>query len=72
MSEEKPAEKIEVIPKELTSEIRQIVKEQLQRARGIIGKVKEYEEIDNSQLLTLGIAFIIGLAFGVAITKKKE
>ncbi len=69
MSEEKIRPKSRALPKEVIREIRGIAEEKLIELKG---KLKKYEEIDDINFLALGIAFLIGLAFGIAITKKRE
>jgi hypothetical protein len=69
MTEEKTRRKSSSLPKEVIRDIRGIAEEKLTDLRG---KLRKYEQIDDTNMLALGIAFLIGLAFGIAITKKRE
>lgn len=63
-----------VASKETIHEIRKVAEEKLgelsDTVMNLIDKRDQY--IEDSTLLSLGVAFILGLAFGVAITKRKE
>lgn len=69
---EEAASKARGLSKEVLQEIRKVVEEKLSGLKGVVEKVKGYAEIDNAQIIALAIAFIIGLAFGIAIAKRRE
>ncbi|MEM2901262.1 MAG: hypothetical protein QXO32_00795 [Candidatus Bathyarchaeia archaeon] len=71
MSEE-GASKTRGLSKQVIQEIRKIAEEKLSGLKGMVEKVGGYGEIDNAQLIALGIAFLIGLGFGIAIAKRRE
>ena len=72
MAEKKTKAKAKVVPREIIQEVRSVAEEKLVELKGMVDKLRKYEEVDNIQLVALGIAFIIGLAFGIAITKRRE
>ena len=72
MAEKKTKAKAKVVPREIIQEVRSVAEEKLVELKGMVDKLRKYEEVDNVQLVALGIAFIIGLAFGIAITKRRE
>jgi hypothetical protein len=69
---EEHASKTRGLSKQVIEEIRKIVEEKLSSLKGIVEKVGGYRDIDNAQLIALGIAFLIGLGFGIAIAKRRE
>ena len=72
MAEKKTKAKAKVVPREIIQDVRSVAEEKLVELKGMVDKLRKYEEVDNVQLVALGIAFIIGLAFGIAITKRRE
>ncbi|MEM4245674.1 MAG: hypothetical protein QW390_00075 [Candidatus Bathyarchaeia archaeon] len=62
------------VSKEVIREIRKIAEEKFADLRGTVMKLLEKKDIylEDSTLLALGISFVLGLAIGVALAKRKE
>jgi len=78
VGQERMAEPVEkkqgILSKEAIREIRKIAEEKLTDLRGTVKELVEKKDryLEDSTLLALGISFVLGLAIGVALTKRKE
>lgn len=61
------------LSKEMVKEVRGVVEEKIAEIKKFVDtmKDKKYNVADNKNIITIGLAFTVGLAFGIALSKKK-